>query len=180
MATLDIFILVILAIGLLRGWRTGFLKQVAALGGTILAFVLSASFMESGARLAEMHLGISPETSPLVAFVVIFLVVKGAVNVVARGASSLLEKAKLSGMDRLAGGVTGTLKAAVVLSLVFIVIGYAQLPGKLSRDSSDLYMPVYRLVPEAWSYLSNRSPAFEDMRQKVENRLEFNADSLPI
>ena len=43
MATLDIFILVVIGIGLLRGWRTGFLRQISSLGGTILAFVLAAS-----------------------------------------------------------------------------------------------------------------------------------------
>ena len=48
MATLDIFILVVLAIGLLRGIKTGFLKQAASLIGTILSFVLAASFMEAG------------------------------------------------------------------------------------------------------------------------------------
>jgi len=180
MATLDIFILVILAIGLLRGWKTGFLKQVASLGGTILAFILSASFMDSGAKLAELNLGSSPETSSLIAFVAIFLVVKVAVNIVMKAAESLLDAAKLSGVDRIAGGITGALKAGVALSLVFVVMGFAQLPGKISRDSSEFYTPVYKIVPEAWSFLSDRSPAFEELRQQVEARLEYDANSLPI
>jgi len=180
MGTLDIFILVILALGLLRGWTAGFLKQASSLAGTVLAFVLAASFMESVGRILELNMTLSPDKSPLLAFVIIFLVVKLAVKMVTKTAESLLNATKLSGIDRLAGGAAGAAKAAIAMSLVFVMIGYAQLPGKVSRDSSDLYMPVYSLVPEALSFLSDRSPAFEEFRQKVEDRLEFEANSIPI
>jgi hypothetical protein len=91
-----------------------------------------------------------------------------------------LEAANLSGLDRLAGGLTGTLKAAIAMSLVFVVIGFAQLPGEVSRNDSELYRPVYRLVPEAWSILAKKAPAFEELRRKVEDRLNFERESLPI
>ena len=157
MATLDIFILIVLAVGLIRGFRSGLLKQVASLIGTILAFVLAASFMESAGRLLELKLGVSPEISSVTAFIGVFFLVKIAVLTVANAARSLVETAKLSGLDRLAGGLAGSFKAAILLS-----------------------MPVYRLVPDAWSFISDRSPAFEDLRRRVEDRLDFNGDSLPI
>ena len=180
MATLDIIILVVLGIGLLRGFKTGFLKQASSLLGTVLAFVLAASFMESGGKLVEVNLGLDPGFGPILAFVAIFVMVKMAVMTVARSAETLLEKVHLSGLDRLAGGVAGGLKSAIVMSLVFLLIGYAQLPGQHSRDSSEFYTPVYRLVPDAWRYLSGRAPAFEDFRQEVEDRLEMGVDSIPI
>lgn len=180
MATLDIFILVVIGIGLLRGWRTGFLRQISSLGGTILAFVLAASFMETIGQLITVNTGFAPEQSALLGFIGVFMLVKILVNVVIRTAETLLEAVKLSGLDRLAGGITGGFKAAIALSLVFVVIGFAQLPGKVSRDSSEFYKPVYRFVPEAWSLLSNRSPAFENLRKRVEDRLDFSADSLHI
>ena len=180
MATLDIFILVILAIGLLRGFKTGFLKQAASLIGTILSFVLAASFMEAGGRLLEVNFGMDSGFGPILAFIAIFVAVKLAVFTVARSAETLLESANLTGLDRLAGGVAGSLKAAVVMSLVFLMIGYAQLPGQISRESSELYVPVYRLVPDAWRYLSDRAPAFEEFRQEVEDRLNMGIDSIPI
>jgi len=180
MATLDIFILVIIGIGLLRGWRTGFLRQASSLGGTILAFALAASFMDTVGRLITVNAGVAPEQSALLGFIGVFMLVKILVNIVTKTAETLLKAVKLSGLDRLAGGLTGGLKAAVALSLVFVVIGFAQLPGKVSRDSSEFYKPVYQLVPEAWGLLSNRSPAFENLRRKVEDRLDFSADSLPI
>jgi len=180
MATLDIFILIIVGIGLLRGLKSGFLKQASSLVGTILAFVLAASFMESTGRLLELKLGFTSGLSSMVAFIGIFMLVKLAFLTVAKAASSLLEAAKLSGLDRIAGGITGGFKAAILLSLAFMMIGMAQLPAQSSRDSSDFYMPVYRLVPDAWRFLSDKSPAFEDMRQMVEDRLDFGNTGLPI
>lgn len=180
MATLDIFILVVLGIGLLRGLQTGFLRQMSALVGTVLAFVLAASFMGTVGQMITEGAGLPRDVSSLLGFMTLFVVVKLAVNLVARSAESLLEAAKLSGLDRLAGGVTGTLKAAIAMSLVFVVIGFAQLPGEVSRNDSELYRPVYRLVPEAWSILADKAPAFEELRRKVEDRLDFERESLPI
>ncbi len=180
MATLDIFILVVLAIGLLRGIKTGFLKQAASLIGTILSFVLAASFMEAGGKVFEANFGMDPGFGPILAFVAIFMVVKIAVHTIARTAEALLDTANLTGIDRLAGGVAGGLKAAIAMSLVFLMIGYAQLPSQISREASDFYAPVYRLVPDAWRYLSDRAPAFENFRQEVEDRLEMGMDSIPI
>ena len=120
MATLDIFILVVIGIGLLRGWRTGFLRQISSLGGTILAFVLAASFMETIGQLITVNTGFAPEQSALLGFIGVFMLVKILVNVVIRTAERLLEAVKLSGLDRLAGGITGGFKAAIALSLVFV------------------------------------------------------------
>ena len=53
-------------------------------------------------------------------------------------------------------------------------------PSQISREASDFYAPVYRLVPDAWRYLSDRAPAFENFRQEVEDRLEMGMDSIPI
>lgn len=180
METLDIVILLVLAIGLLRGLRTGFLKQASSLVGTILAFVLAASFMASAGRLLELEVGVSQGLGPLVAFIMIFMVVKLSVHTVSKAAGSLLNSANLSGLDRVAGGLAGGVKAAVAMSIVFLIMGYAQLPGRSSREASELYSPVYRLVPDAWRYVSNHAPAFEELRRQVENRLDVGAESLPI
>ena len=180
MPTLDIFILVVLAIGLIRGLKSGFLKQLSSLIGTVLAFVLAASFMESAGRLLELKLGLSGGFGPLVAFIAVFVLVKMSVHTVASAAQSLIAAVRLTGLYRLAGGIAGSLKAAILMSLAFLMIGMAELPGRSAREVSEFYMPVYRLVPDAWRFLSDKSPAFEELRQQVEDRLDFGRDSLPI
>ena len=180
MATLDILILIVLSIGLLRGWRSGFLKQATSLVGTILAFLLAASFMGSVGAMIASGLRISAEQASLIGFMALFVVVKLSVNLVAKAASSLLDAVNLSGLDRVAGGFTGAAKAAIAMSLFFVIVGFAHLPGEVSREESAFYMPVYQIIPTAWTLLEDRSPAFGDLLKKVEDRLEFDAGSLPI
>jgi len=180
MATLDIVILTVLGFGLLRGMRSGFLKQATALFGTILALVLAASFMDSAGQLALSLGRLSKEQAVLIGFMGVFILVKMAVNMLSAVLASALEKIKLSGLDRLAGGVTGVLKAAIAMSLIFIVIGYAQLPGEVSREQSKLYQPVYDIVPVAWSLFESRSTGFGDLLRSVEDRLDPRGYKLPI
>ena len=180
MAILDIIILVVLAIGIVRGLRTGFIKQVAGLVGLVLSFALAASFMEPVGVLITERLGVSDGLGPLIAFVSIFIVVRMAVHLVAGGAEKLIDTVKLSGLDRLGGGLAGGVKSALVLSLIFMFIGLAELPDRTTRESSDLYPTVYRLVPDAWSFISEQSPAFEEFRRKVEERLDLNAGTIRV
>lgn len=180
MATIDILILIIVSIGLLKGWRSGFLKQATGLLGTILALILAASFVESAGRLVASTGHISPEKAILIGFMGLFIVVKVAVNLVGAALSSLLESVNLSSLDRIVGGITGAAKAAIALSLIFVIIGYAQLPGEITRQRSLLYGPVYQIVPGAWSLFENRSSTFGDMLRGAEERLEQGAGKLPI
>ena len=180
MAMLDILILTIVSIGLLKGWRSGFLKQATGLLGTLLALIIAASFVESAGSLVASTGHISPEKAILIGFMGLFIVVKVAVNLVGTALSALLESVNLSSLDRIVGGVTGAAKAAIALSLIFVIIGYAQLPGEISRQRSLFYEPVYQIVPEAWSLFENRSSAFGDMLRGAEERLDRGAGNLPI
>ena len=127
-----------------------------------------------------LRFGLPEDLGPFIGFLLVFLIVRIGVQVVAIAVKSMVGKLKLSGVDRISGGFMGSLKAAVVLSLAFLVLGFAQLPGSASRSDSELYRPVYRLVPDAWSFISNNAPAFEEFRRQVEERMEAGRDAVPV
>lgn len=180
MPLLDIIILAVIALGFVHGYRTGLIIQLSSLAGLILAFIAAALFMDRLGDVFVLRFGLPDELGPFVGFLSIFLVVRVGIQIVAIAVKSMVGKLKLSGVDRVSGGFMGSLKAAVVLSLAFLVLGFAQLPGYESRSDSELYRPVYRLVPDAWSYISNNAPAFEDFRREVEERMEMGRDALPV
>ncbi|NNF04826.1 MAG: CvpA family protein [Rhodothermales bacterium] len=180
MALLDVIILAVVALGFTHGFRTGLIIQVSSLAGLILAFIAAALFMNGFGDFLVLRFGLPDELGPFIGFLSIFLVVRVAVQVVAIAVKSMVGKLKLSGLDRVSGGFMGALKAAVVLSLAFLVLGFAELPGSQSRLESELYHPVYSLVPDAWSYISNNAPAFEEFRRDVEERLQMGKDALPV
>ena len=76
----------------------------------------------------------------------------------------------LGAVDSFAGGLVGAFKAGIVLSLVFVTIAYFRLPDDVTVDESRLYEPVYEIVPEAWSFLVDRSSALEDIKSRVDRR----------
>lgn len=175
MGVLDIVILIVLAVGIARGWSTGFTRQAISLAGLILSFVLAVTFMDSLGVIIEAELGVSRELGPLVAFAAIFIVVKIISTFIARSADSAVKVMHLGGLNRIAGGAAGAIKAGFVMSLIFVAISYAHLPGDQARNDSMFYAPVVRIVPEAWRILNENAPRLDDIRRKFEARVKPRA-----
>ena len=53
MGILDIVILIVLALGIARGWSAGFVRQATRLAGLVLAVVLAATFMYALGMVVE-------------------------------------------------------------------------------------------------------------------------------
>ncbi|GMQ82481.1 MAG: hypothetical protein BMS9Abin05_1935 [Rhodothermia bacterium] len=172
MGYLDILIVIILILGIARGWHTGFILQATNLAGIVLAFILAVIFMDSLGLLIQTRLINYPWLGTILAFLGIFIVVKVGITFVSKSAKSFIEALHLGGIDSLAGGLVGGIKAGIVLSLIFVTIGYFRLPDQKAIRDSALYEPVYQLVPGAWSFIVDRSDALDDIREKVERRSE--------
>ncbi len=171
MATLDIIILIVLSVGLFRGYRTGAVRQLANLMGLLAAFASASLLMGPISGVFENKLGVPPDFSVFFAFIGVFLVVRVIVRSFGASLDESSSTTPLSALNRLVGGATGVLKSAVVLSLLFLMLGFAELPSQPSRVNSDLYEPVSEIVPKAWDMLGRESDAFNDFRKQVERRI---------
>lgn len=180
MGTLDILILIVLTIGLIRGMRTGFVRQATTLAGILVAFVAAASLMGAAGNVLSDYVGLSTDLAPLVGFVAVFLLARLIIYTFGAALDDLLVRTKLGGVNRVAGGIAGAFKAAVIMSLVFLVFGFVRLPSAPIRAQSDLYEVVYRIVPDAWQFLSKQSPAFDDLRKEIDDRLGAGSGARPI
>ncbi|MEZ4698710.1 MAG: CvpA family protein [Rhodothermales bacterium] len=158
MGTLDLVILVVIVIGLARGFSTGGIRQLFSLAGILFAFVFAAQLMHTvGERLAGST-GISPGLAPIVGFVAIFLVIQVAAYAVSRLLESFLKALKLGIINRVVGGAIGAFKATLVLSLVFFVFGFVGIPEPATQDASLFYRTVSAVLPGTWNYVSERLP----------------------
>ncbi|HMB91589.1 MAG TPA: CvpA family protein [Rhodothermales bacterium] len=166
MNTLDIIILVALAGGLIIGWRSGLIKQVLSFVGFIVAFLLSLQFMKVAGGMLETSLGISPDISPLAGFVLVFLVVQVVVFALVRMVEALVGVLRLTSVNRLLGGAVGAFKAALILSVAFLVLGYVQVPSEETEETSALYEPVSTVVPTVWDYVSDTFPQVVELSEQ--------------
>jgi len=178
MNTLDILILVAMGAGVVHGFSTGMIRQIASVVGMVLAFILSARFMGPVGDVAFNTFGLSESVSPLVGFVLVFLVVQIAVFALAKMAESLIGALKLTTVNRALGGGLGAIKAALALSVLFLVLDYANIPGETLTNESSLYTPVAGLFPKAWDYASERWPQVESLSQKFGKEIESRVPNI--
>jgi membrane protein required for colicin V production len=159
LAALDWFILVVLAGGLIRGFMVGAVRQVTSLAGLLLAFLLSVQLMHPVGALIVSSLGLSEAVGPIAGFIVIFVGVQLLFLTLSRLLEHVLETLSLSLLNRAAGGALGGFKAALLLSVLFLVLAGMEMPSKQVRSRSVLYSPVASALPTTLDAASPYLPA---------------------
>lgn len=168
MSGLDVVLGLLLAVGVWRGFRTGALLQIVGSVGWVVGFIVATVLMEPvGAAVAE-SLGVSEQTGPVLGFVVVFGGVVAGLTVVAHVIRKTLEAVRLGGVDRLAGGGVGGLRAAFGLSVMLMATAFSPIPGggpllvgEEARESSVLYDPVEAIAPEVWEVARAVTPGLQ-------------------
>lgn len=152
--SLDILIVLGLGLGLIRGIATGAVRQIVGFIGLIVAIVLGLELMNT----VGSALGIGGEVQPVIGFIVVFLVIQILLFVGVRLVEAAMAALSLSPVNRLAGGVVGTCKAALMLSVLFLVLGFFDVPESENRERSALYEPVAAVFPNTWDYVARHLP----------------------
>lgn len=148
--TLDLVILVVLAFGLVRGFTTGVIRQIATLIGLIAAFLVGVRFMQPAGEMLAASLGLSEGVSPLLAFMLLFAAVQLILLGIVRFVEGVIGLLHLSAVNRLLGGLLGAAKGALVLSLIFLALNFFGFPDDEARQASLFYDPVASTLPTTW------------------------------
>ncbi len=159
LALLDWFIILVLAGGLLRGFMVGAVRQVASIVGLVAALLLSVQLMHPVGAVIASSLGLSPAVGPVAGFVVIFIGTQLLFFGLSRLIEGLLETLSLSLINRAAGGALGGLKAALLLSVLFLVLAGLQMPSEEVREKSVLYAPMAQALPKTLETAAPYVPA---------------------
>ena len=140
----DIIIAILLVWALISGYRKGIIVQACQLAGLLLGLWLGFRFC----KVAGGWLGYE-EVSPLLAFVVLFLVTLLVAALVGRLTRSIAKVAGLGFLDRLVGIFLSVVKVGVLTSLalgLFIRInGKFELVDNQSIEESVLIAPLQKL-----------------------------------
>lgn len=119
----DLIVIAILLIGLVAGYKDGFIKGILDLLGLVVGIVAAIS-LTSGVVGFIDSFGISQgEYLPIIVAIVIFIVVVGVLSAFAEFLKSMLKVLLLGKVDQLLGLLFGGLKALVFLSILAWVFG---------------------------------------------------------
>lgn len=178
LTAVDLLIVLALAAGAFRGYQTGAIRQAAGIAGLVLAFALAVQLMQAAGALVARSLAVSETIAPLIGFVLVFLAVRIAFYGLARLVETLVSALQLSLINRIAGGAVGAFQAALLMSLIFLVLDPVGVPGPEARRQAQFYGPIAAALPDTWDYAAERWPKLKKVSEQFGREVEAQISRL--
>ncbi|MEW6469333.1 MAG: CvpA family protein [Bacteroidota bacterium] len=147
---IDIVICIPLVWGLYKGFTKGLVIELATLAAFFLGIWGAIHFSDLVSALLH-DWGLTSEYLPVIAFCLVFLGIIIGIYAFGKFVDRTVRAASLGLFNKLGGALFGTLKFAMLLSVLFFVIdavekSYPLVPLK-AKESSLLYRPVSQIAP---------------------------------
>ena len=151
MGVIDIVLGALILFGLVRGFMKGLFVEVASLVALIAGVYGAIHFSSFAADFLQTKTEWAEQTINITAFAVTFVIIVLAIGLAGKALTKLADFAALGIINKLAGGVFGALKIALILSIVLNVFDKLNNTITLldddTKQESVLYKPVKSLVP---------------------------------
>ena len=164
---IDIIIAIILFLFGFKGLRKGLIIEVV----TLLAFGVgiygAMHFSDFTAEHLTEYVEVNPKYLNTIAFVLTFVLLVIAVNLIGRLLSKTVKAMNLGFLDRLGGFVFGVAKGVLLCSVFILVLNNLQLVGLVKEDvkkESYLYPYVEQTVPYLYKGFDLAKEFVKDLR----------------
>ena len=143
MSAFDILVVVILAVGLIRGYKRGFLSQLAGLVGLVAGLLIARALYISAGEYLAVKVGTSVMLGQVLAFFLIWIAVPMILSLIANLLTKALQVVCLDFINRLLGAVLGGMKYLLLLSLLLQLVAFVDPEGEVvsreTMENSELY-----------------------------------------
>lgn len=151
MNTFDILIAALLIFGFIRGLLKGLFVEVASLVALIAGIYGAIHFSYFAAAFLKNYVSWDEKYITIVAFAITFAIIVIVITLLGKLFTKIANFAALGMLNKLLGGLFGTLKIGLILSIILIVFDKLNntLPF-MSQDEQEetiLYEPVKNLAP---------------------------------
>ncbi|WP_121665953.1 CvpA family protein [Mesonia aquimarina] len=151
MNIIDIIIGIILLFGLVRGFMKGFIVELASLVALVLGIYGAINFSHFALDYLNDYVSWDQEYIKLAAFALTFLLIVILILILGKLLTKLAGLIALGIVNRILGGVFGTLKYAFIISVLLMLLnGFNKNISFLEDEkveNSVLYKPVETLAP---------------------------------
>lgn len=148
---IDITLCIPLVWGLYKGFMKGLIVEAASFIAFSLAVYGGLHFSDFIADLLHEELGWQSDYLPIVSFAITFLGIVISVYLIAKLVQRLVEGMALGGINKIGGALLGSLKYALIMSLIiFIIDAFEKSYSFFSLDTkkeSILYEPIGTIAP---------------------------------
>jgi len=151
MGTFDIIIAVILVFGFIRGIMKGLFVEVASLVSLVAGVYGAIHFSYFVGDFLKERISWDEQYITLLSFAITFGIIIFAIAMLGKIFTKLADFAYLGWINKALGGVFGTLKLALILSVVIMIFDRFNdtIPfvNEETKEQSILYEPVKKLAP---------------------------------
>lgn len=159
MTLFDYAVLAIIGCSVLLSVVRGLVRELLALAGWVVAFVVANLFSGTVSEWLPDALG-NPSVRVLAAFVLLFVATLIAMSLIALAAKGLVHGAGLSAEDRILGAFFGFARGLLVVMVLVLLAGLTNLPREPVWNNAMLSAPLEALAvflkPWLPRYLSQR------------------------
>ncbi len=176
---IDIIICIPLVWGLYKGFTKGLIVEAASLIAFVLGVWGGMRFSDFIAKKISSGFNWTSPYLPIISFAITFLMIVIVVYFIAKVIQRMIEGMALGAINKIGGAIFGSLKFALVMSVVIFVLNaieksYPVISIK-AKESSLLYEPIGKIAPLLIPTL-NESKIGELISKGKESNLDNNTD----
>lgn len=153
-----------------QGFKRGLIIELASLLALILGIYAALYFSHYAANFLTNSLGMDTEYLPVISFILTFIVVVVLVHLVGKILEKLINLVALGFLNKTTGALFGILKAAVLLSIIILIINHFndKFISKEKKDGSYLYAPIEGIAPLLWKNLKEFNFDYDDSEKIID------------
>jgi len=161
---LDIIIIIPLVWGAYKGFRKGFIIEIASLFALILGIWGGINFSSYSADILSKTFHISSEIIPLLSFVVTFIGIVILVFFIAKMLERIVKMVALGIVNRIAGMVFGMMKFGIIISVILNLVN--TIDAEVSFIENDMKSKSLLFQPLS-DFSSTLFPKLNEIKEKT-------------
>lgn len=170
MATVDIILLILIALGAYEGYKKGLLLSIVGLIGFVLAIILGVYFMEPVSKWLAGHLTNLTFAFPIIAFLIVFGITFMLVSTAGWILKKMMNMILLGGLDSIGGAILGMVKAAFFISLFMWLSSLFDLTMPREWKAKSEFLPyIEPMAPSVIWILEPIIPKINELQKTVDD-----------
>ena len=164
----DIIVVILIGVGMYRGFKKGMVSRVAAIIGIVLSIIAGLNFSAATQEWLSERLVLDPTIITILSFLLIAVVVMVVVTFIFKFLEDLFGKMNL-GINNALGAVAGGYLTALGVSIVINILRPLNIPSETSISDSMTYEPMRSFAVENLRLALGVMPLAKEALERLDN-----------
>ena len=150
---IDLVIVISLIITVYKGYERGFIEEFVKILGILVGLIVGTKYMSSMSHYIVEATKIAPILATVFSFILIFVGMVYLFKYVSGKIKTATNyTVALGGIDKIAGGILGLAKGAIIISLIIIAFSFANVFDYTKQiiSESKLFEPMQKVAPSIY------------------------------